>query len=175
MFVTLTSGSSSSVTGTDSTEGIVVPSGAAAVTNTAVLINTAPAPELNIALDAWLMGPNGGFLFNCAPREVVGSVMFAQPSPYREVIRADPTGAGPVLGVIVSKPKDTVCEVIHAGPAKAFENLTPGAPYFLGPTGTVVTTPLDVTAGPYVHFVGYAVHQDTLMVSCTYSLLKRAA
>lgn len=119
-------------------------------------------------------GVYGGLLYNCAPRDTVGLVMFAHPSPYREVIRADCESIGPVLGVIVRKPSPTVCEIVHAGPAPCFFSLVPGQRYFLGPEGTLAPNPLTDTETLYVHFVGTATSATTLMVQPTYPLIKRA-
>lgn len=120
------------------------------------------------------VGSFGGLLYNCAPRDTVGLVMFGQASDYREVTRADCASIGPVLGVLVRKPARSVCEVVHAGPAPCFKSLVPGQRYFLGPRGTLVPTPLDDPETLYIHYVGYALSVTTLLVQPTYPLLKRS-
>lgn len=147
------------------------------VSTPAVLLNTAQPTLPRVLNDDVRLGPNGGLLYNCAPREVIGSVMFSSPSPFRTVVRADPTQFGPVAGVLVSKLQDTLCEVIHAGPVVGFRSLIPGARYYLGPRGTLVTLPLDKLSPSvmtYVHYIGFATYADTLIVAPTYPILKRA-
>ena len=119
-------------------------------------------------------GSYGGLLYNCAPRDTVGLVMFGQVSPYREVTRADCGSIGPVLGILVRKPSRYVAEVVHAGPAPVFKSLEPGQRYFLGPRGTLVPVPLDDPETLYIHYVGVALSVDTLLVQPTYPLLKRS-
>ena len=169
MFVTLHSRQAKSVTGTDPAEGLK--------TDGALKVRPDPAPlpfRFNIREDDKRRGIYGGLFYNCAPRDQVGSIMFALPSPYREVTRADCSQFGPVLGVLVDKPEATVCEIVHAGPAPVFAGLVPAMRYYLGPMGTLVALPLTDPETTYIHYVGLAVSETTLSVQVSYPLLKRS-
>lgn len=170
MFLTIKHRPLKSVTGTDAADGVVADD--ALLPKPAVpMVPRQPV----VSLSDQRIGIYGGLLYNCAPRDVVGSIVFALPSPYREVTRADASELGPVLGVLVNKPAPTICEVVHAGAAPVFRDLVPGTRYFLGAKGTLVAAPLHDLGLNYIHFVGYALSTDTLMVQPSYGLLKVAA
>lgn len=167
MFLTIQHRRLKSVTGTDAADGMIADD--AMLPKAAVpMVPRQPV----VSLSDQRVGIYGGALYNCAPRETVGSVVFALPSPYREIIRGDADSLGPVLGVLVDKPASTLCEVIHAGVAPVFSDLVPGARYFLGPKGAIIMAPLDGLGLKYVHYVGYALSEDALMVQPSYCLLK---
>lgn len=168
MFLTIQHRKLKSVTGTDPVDG----------TEADALL---PQPELPmvpkqpmVPLSDQRTGIYGGALYNCSPREVIGTVVFALPSPYREVERADADALGPVLGIIVDKPASTLCEVVHAGAAPVFAGLQPGSRYFLGNKGSLLTAPLNDLGLRYIHYVGYALSAETLLVQPSYGLLKVA-
>lgn len=164
MFVTVQQGQQVSTQGTFAATG---------TTSSGALLPNATQPTPRIAVDDLRVGPNGGLLYNCAPREVVGSVMFSGLGPFRFLRRAEPSEPGPVLGVIASKLRADLAEVVRAGCVKAYTNLVPGQRYYLGPRGTLVAPPLTDPALVYLHFVGFAIYPDTLVLAPSFPLLKR--
>lgn len=171
MFLTIQKGPGKSVTGTD---------GPGDIETDAQLPTPRPPGSVTpvyptIPYDDARRGRSGGRLFNCPPAMRVGTVVFAAPSPYREVVEATSAELGPVLGVLVAKSAPTIGEVVELGPADVFEDLTPGARYFLSEDGNLVAPPLEPAYLPYVHYIGQAVAARTLMVQPSYPLLKTSA
>lgn len=144
------------------------------------LINTAQPAMPTVPYTDPNVGAYGGLLYICDAALKPGDVVFAGVTalaiggPQRYVRKARAGEMGPVLGVVTAKPRDTVAEVVHAGVAPVFSGLVIGKRYYLAPDGTLCTPPLDLDGLIYVHFIGYAVATDTLMVLPSYPLVKRS-
>lgn len=169
MLLTITQDGRVSTTGTFPNEGA----------DPSDLINTTPAPIPEVPYSDPYLGKLGARLYACAESLRTGDIVMAQVTqatdtePQRFVRRADAQDAGPVLGVVTAKARATVAEVVHVGVAPVFAGLTPGQRYYLGADGALAELPLEQASPLYVHFVGYAVASDTLMVQPSYPLLKR--
>lgn len=145
------------------------------------LIRDTPAPIPQVPYSDPNIGQYGGLLYLCEasvkPGDIVCSDLTAQGTlggPQRSVRLLAAQEPGPVLGVVTAKTRDTVAEVVHHGIAPVFGQLQPGQRYFLGPQGGIVPTPLDLKGLLYVHFIGFAVAEDTLLVQPSYPLIKRS-
>lgn len=143
------------------------------------LINTAQAPAPTVPYSDPSVGANGGLLYVCDEALQPGDVVCADVTALaiggaqRYARKATAQDAGPVLGVVTAKTRDTVAEVVHAGIAPVFKDLKPGKRYYLAPDGALCAPPLDLDGLIYVHFIGYAVATDALMVQPSYPVLKR--
>lgn len=119
-------------------------------------------------------GPLGGVLYLCSSSLSVGDLVQGGVAPNRYVVPVTGQMSGPVLGVVVSKPRSIVAEVLQAGIAPVFSSLAEGARYYVGNDGGLTSLPLGDQDPLYVHYVGYAVASDTLLVQPSYPLVKRA-
>lgn len=102
----------------------------------------------------------------CTEDEVVGDLVRVS-GMFREVIKADITDASayPAVGCIVEKSSSTIARVQTTGViAGVFTNLIPGARYFAGMNGRIVTpAPVPVDGPVFVQPIGVALDPNTLI------------
>ena len=107
----------------------------------------------------------------CSTTDAIGAWVYVTSSQqsYLAVTTADPKQAyQPVVGLLVDKGDDGSCQVALGGLVDGiFTNLSPGAAYFLGPTGTTILPPLTASSIVYVQQVGIAVGPSTMLVMPT--------
>ena len=111
-------------------------------------------------------------LYACTPLDAVFTVVVLRPAT-RTVERAQPQAPLPVFGIIAAKPTPNRALVVQFGVVGQLYGLNPGARYFLGPGGSLVSPPLRREDLPYVHPVGFAVTQTDLFVMPQFPVLKR--
>lgn len=101
----------------------------------------------------------------CTAAEAVGDAVYLSgPSAVR---RCDPYDAArmPAIGVVAAKASTTACMVITAGRARTV-GLTPGAAYFVAPSGAAAPGTPSAGPGPvFVQRVGRAVSSTILSVA----------
>jgi hypothetical protein len=80
--------------------------------------------------------------------------------------RADNTSLGttPGIGVVIAKPLATTATVAYFGEVAGFVGLTPGAVYFLGTLGAIVTV-APGAPGNVIQRVGVAISGTTLLLN----------
>ena len=114
------------------------------------------------------------FTATCGAGVAVGDFVWVSAAgPTVVVVDIDAVSAQLALGVIVSKPTPTSCVVQRAGELKT-SGLTPGAWYFISPSGQAVTPrpPNPVSGKRSVQFVGQAITTTRLGLNISPTLTR---
>lgn len=127
---------------------------------------------LNIQTGAVGSGPTPPSLpvFDCDASLSPGDVVYLASSNYVDLADYTDPNKTPAIGVVATKPTTTTAEVASTDTITAFSGLVPGAMYYLGPLGTIMTP---ATSNPtyIVQRIGVAATATTLMLTMNQEVL----
>jgi len=117
-----------------------------------------------------------GFSATCQPSDAVGSIVHVTSSgsgsvPDVTAVDISSETSMRFIGVIVSKPTATTCNVQSSGIATGFTSLTPGVNVFASETNGQITQSQPTASGNHVQRIGVAVSATSFLID-KYSPIK---
>jgi len=103
--------------------------------------------------------------FTCTATEQVGDVVYLSADDTVAQAQSNAIGTTFAVGLIISKPSVTSCDVVVAGKVEGLAGLTAGTRYYLSNTvaGGLLATP-PITSGHFVIKVGIAINTTDLLL-----------